>query len=102
MNNFSLVVPALYFFIILGLCTYLLMRGITHAFVGWFAAAALIELLRSMALLLMNVAPGGLGAHTRYLPAASVIGYLGMLIFIVGFASLTRYLVVESRTRKSE
>ncbi len=52
MTNISLALPAFYFFIILGLSTYLLIRGITHIFVCLFAAAALIELIRSMGFLL--------------------------------------------------
>lgn len=66
MNNISLALPALYFFIILALSTYLLIRGITHTFVCLFAAAAVIELIRSMAFLLMSLAPGGFSANARY------------------------------------
>ena len=93
MNNISLALPALYFFIILALSTYLLIRGITHTFVCLFAAAALIELIRSMAFLAMSLAPGGFSANSRYLPAISAIGYFGMLVFIAGFVSLTTYLL---------
>jgi hypothetical protein len=93
MNNYSLLLPAVYFFVILGLSTYLLIRGITHSFVCLFAVAALIELIRSMAFLLMSLAPGGFSANARYLPATSVLGFLGMLIFIAGFISLTIFLL---------
>jgi hypothetical protein len=93
MNNYSLVLPAVYFFVILGLSTYLLIRGITHTFVCLFAAAALIELIRSVGFFLMSLAPGGFSAHTSYMPALSAIGFLGMLAFTAGFVSLTIYLL---------
>ncbi len=82
MNNISLALPALYFFIILALSTYLLIRGITHTFVCLFAAAALIELIRSMGFFLISLAP-----------TLSVIGFLGMVLFIGGFISLTMFLL---------
>ena len=93
MSNYSLALPAFYFFVILGLCTYLLIRGVTHTFVCLFTAAALIELIRSMAFLLMSLAPGGFSANARYLPATTALGFLGMLLFIAGFVSLTIYLL---------
>ena len=93
MNNLILTLPVLYFFIILGLSAYLLIRGVTHTFICLFAAAALIELIRSMAYLLMSLAPGGFSANARYMPVLSVIGFLGMLGFIAGFGSLTVWLL---------
>ncbi len=93
MNTVSLALPALYFFIILGLATYLLIRGITHTFVCLFAAAALIELIRSMGFLLLSLAPGGFSANARYFPVLTAVGFLGMLLFVAGFISLTTYLL---------
>jgi len=93
MNNLSLIVPAVYFFIILALATYLLIRGVTHIFVCLFAAAALIELIRSMGFFLISQAPGGFSANRVYMPILTGMGFLGMVIFITGFVSLTLYLL---------
>ena len=93
MNNLSLLVPAVYFFIILALATYLLIRGVTHIFVCLFAAAALAELIRSMGFFLISQAPGGFSANSIYMPILTALGFLGMVLFIAGFLSLTLYLL---------
>lgn len=93
MNTLSLVLPFLCFFVVLGLCTYLLIRGITHSFVCLFALSALIDLLRSLALLVISRAPGGFSANASYLPAISIASFLGIFVFLGAFVSLTLFLL---------
>ena len=93
MNSLLYLLPAVYFLIILGLSTFLLVRGITHIFVCLFAAAALIELIRSMGFFFISQAPGGVGAYNTYMPIFSALGFIGMAIFIVGFLTLTLFLL---------
>ncbi len=93
MNTILLVFALLYNFAILGLCTFLLVRGITHAFVCSFAVASLIELIRALLFLYVGTAPGGFNAHEVYLPVIAVFGFLGMSAFAAGFVLLTKYLL---------
>jgi hypothetical protein len=93
MTTISLAFPILYHLAVLGLCAYLFMRGFTHVFLYLFAGGALLEVLRSGAFLAMNFAPGGLSANVHYFPIISAIGFLGMIVFLAGFVSLTMYLL---------
>jgi hypothetical protein len=93
MNIFSLAVPLLYFLLVLGLCTFLIVRGITHVFVGLFAGGALLHLIQSLGYVALNQAPGGYSANARYFPFLAIFGGLGTLAFAVGFVLLTGYLL---------
>ena len=43
MEFLRLAIGALYYLLILGLCTFLLIRGITHTFVALFACGAFLQ-----------------------------------------------------------
>src|SRR4051812_41201974 len=96
MTTLSLAFPILYHLIVLGLCTYLFIRGFTQLFVCLFAGGALLELLRSLAFFAMNFAPGGFSANYHYFPIISAIGFLGMIVFLGGFVAMTVYLLAPT------
>ena len=93
MNVISLAFPVLYFLLVLALCVFLLVRGIAHYFVAFFAAGALIHLVQSLGFLALQQAPGGFGANSIYLPLLSIVGALGTVFFGAGFIALTLFLL---------
>jgi hypothetical protein len=93
MTTLSLAIPIGYSLIIFGLCTYLLVRGITHLFVGLFAGGALLHMIPSLGFMFFQFAPGGLSANARYLPFLSVFGALGALVSLAAFACLVAFLL---------
>jgi hypothetical protein len=93
MTTISLAFPVLYNLAVLGLCTYLFIRGFTQLFICLFAGGAALELIRSLAFLAINFAPGGFSANAHYFPIISAIGFLGMIVFLAGFAAMTMYFI---------
>jgi hypothetical protein len=86
MNNISIILPLLYLLFVLGLCTYLLIRGITHSFVAAFACAAFLQMIPHIGFLVLHELPGGFAANAQYYPILSIFGALGILCFAIGFA----------------
>ena len=93
MNMLSLVIPALFYPLVVGLCAYLLIRGVTHLFIGLFAAGALLHMLQTMAYIIMSRLPGGFGAYQQYLPILAILGALGTILFGAAFIAMTSYLL---------
>lgn len=98
MHTVMLLFPVLYFLSVLGLCTFLLIRGVTHLFVGLFAGGALLGLVSPLGFLVLQQAPGGFSANTRYLPFLNAFGMLGTCIFVAGFVSLAAFLLRVQKT----
>jgi len=98
MNIISLTLPLLYLLLVLGLCTYLLIRGITHSFIALFAAGALVQMIPRLGFLAMHEAPGGFAANSSYIPMLSIFGMLGSLCFAGGFIALTMFLLRTAKT----
>ena len=98
MEFFGLAIPALYFLLLLALCTFLLMRGITHTFVGLFAAGAFLHVIQMLGFFFMRQAPGGFNANTRYFPIFSAIGAFGTIVSAAAFISLTMFLLRSNKT----
>jgi hypothetical protein len=97
MDAITLAVPLLYILLVLGLCTYLLIRGVTHAFVGIFAAGALIELIPRLGFIALHQAPGGFGGNAKFIPILTAFGLLGTICFAAGFVSLTTFLLTNTK-----
>jgi hypothetical protein len=93
MNIIAWGVPLLYSLLIIALCGYLLIRGITHAFVGLFAAGALLHMLQAMTYIFLTQMPGGIGAYSTYLPLVGIVGGIGTVISAAAFITLTTFLV---------
>lgn len=93
MDLLSWTVPVLYHGAVLGACAYLLMRGVTHSFVALFGAGALLELIRTLGLILLQRGPGGFGDNMRFLPVVTLVGTVGMLLSIAAFIALTAFLL---------
>ena len=93
MNTISLALAIIYLLLVLGLCTWLLMRGRAHSFVGLFALGALLELVPRVGFLTLQTVPGGLGANTQFFPLLSLFGIAGTLCFAGGFITLTNFLL---------
>jgi hypothetical protein len=93
MNLISLGIPALYYLFVLAILSFLLVRGITHLFVGLFAAGAFVHLLQSMVYLLLSRAPGGFGAYSQYFAILAIVGFVGTILFVAAFISLAAFLL---------
>lgn len=93
MELLRLSIGALYYLLILGLCTFLLIRGITHTFVGLFACGAFLQAVQMLGFVYLREAPGGWSANAHYFPLLSAVATFAMLIFAAGFVSLTFFLV---------
>lgn len=96
MEIISLLFATLYCAFMIGLCLFLISRGITHSFILLFGIGAVLQAMPRLAIFLMQRAPGGFGENMRWFPAISVLGMLGTLCFVAGFISLAAYLL---RTR---
>ncbi len=97
MNLLSLVVPALFYPLVVGLCAYLLIRGVTQLFVGLFAAGALLHMLQTLAYLVISRLPGGYGAYEHYFLILAIVGSLGTMLFAAAFISMTSYLLGHTK-----
>lgn len=93
MNYVGMGIQALFNLLVIVLCAYLLIRGITHLFVGLFAAGALLHMLQTMGFVVFSRMPGGIGAHTEIFPFLSIVAALGTLLFAAAFISLTMFLL---------
>lgn len=98
MNLMSWLLPTLYYVFVFGVCTYLLIRGVTHLFVSLFAAGALLGIFRMLGWIALEQAPGGIGENMRYMPVLTLIGSLGMLVSVAAFFSLAAFLLRNERT----
>lgn len=97
MNSISLLLPLLYFLLVLGLCAYLLIRGITHTFVALFAGGALLHLIQSLGYFAMQEALGGFSANRQYFPILALLGGFGTICFAAAFITLTLFLLQAER-----
>jgi hypothetical protein len=86
-------ISALYFLLVLGASTFLLIRGIAHLFVGLFACGAFLHLIQVLGFAFLNQAPGGLSANSHYFPILALIAALGTIMFAAAFVSLTLFLL---------
>ena len=93
MDFIPLAIGALYFLLVFGLSTLLLVRGVTHIFVGLFACGAFLHLLQSLGFVFLRQAPGGFGANARFFPILGAVGALGTIVLAAGFISLTMFLL---------
>jgi|SRR3712207_1449260 len=93
MEIIGLAIPALYFLFLLALCTLLLIRGVTHLFVGLFAAGAFLHIIQMLGFFYVRQAPGGYSANAQYFPIFSAIGAFGTIVSAVAFCSLTIFLL---------
>ena len=99
MDTISLAFPILYFLFIIALCTYLLIRGITHSFVALFAGAAVLQMIPRLGYLVLQQTPGGFAAHSRYFPVLSGFGMFGTLVSMAAFISLAAFLLRRPQTQ---
>lgn len=95
--NFSSVIPLLYLLFLLGLFTFLLVRGVTHTFIACFAAGALMELIPHLGFLAIQQMPGGFSANQGYYPILLVFGSIGTLCFAAGFLLLAKFLLPPAK-----
>ncbi|MFL6530087.1 MAG: hypothetical protein ACJ8HU_05720 [Chthoniobacterales bacterium] len=96
MNFVGMGIQALFNLLVIALCAYLLIRGITHLFVGLFAAGALLHLLQTMGFAVFSRMPGGIGAYSTLFPLLMILAALGTFLFAAGFISLTLFLLRPS------
>ena len=90
------LVTLLYLLLVLGLCTYLLIRGITHAFVALFACGALLHMIPPLGYLALRQTAGGVPAYSRYIGFLTIFGAFGTICFAAGFILLARFLLGAS------
>jgi hypothetical protein len=86
-------IGALYFLLLLALSTVLLIRGVTHLFVGLFACGAMLHVFQMFGFFYLRQAPGGYGANAQYFGILSAVGAFGTLLFAAAFVSLTLFLL---------
>lgn len=83
----------LYAVFVVGVCGYLLSRGITHLFVMLFAIATILHAVPGAAFILLSQQPGGVPAHLPIVSALSVLGGIGTVAAAAAFISLAMYLL---------
>ncbi len=93
MELLSLSIGALYYLVLLGCCTLLLIRGVTHTFVALFACGAFLHVLQMLGFIYLRQAPGGFGANAQYFPLLSAAAMFGSIVFGAGFVALTLFLL---------
>ena len=93
MDIIPFVLPLLYLLFVLGLCTFLLVRGVTHSFIALFASGALLHMIPQLGYVILRQMPGGFSAYDRFLPVLSIFGAFGTLCFAAGFLLLARFLL---------
>lgn len=93
MTAVSLAFPVLSAAVVVAICAYLLIRGVTHLFVILFAVAAILHALPSAGFLLLQQAPGGISAHLPVVTMLSIFGMLGTLASLAAFFSLASFLL---------
>jgi hypothetical protein len=92
-QTIALVFPLLYTLFVIGVCGFLLARGVSHLFVILFAVGAVLHALPSLGILLLQQAPGGISANARWLGVFSLFGVLGTLISMAAFLLLASFLM---------
>ena len=98
MESFYFVIPLLYLLFLLGLFTFLLIRGVTHSFIACFAAGALLELIPQLGFLVIRSMPGGFSANSGYYRILMIFGAFGTIAFALGFVLLAKFLVSAPKT----
>ncbi len=98
MESIAFIVPLLYLLFLLGLCTFLLIRGVTHAFIACFTAGALLELIPQLGFLAIRSMPGGFAANGGYYPLLMIFGAFGTICFAAGFFLLAKFLLGPPKT----
>jgi hypothetical protein len=93
MDFIPMAIGALYFLLLLGLSTFLLVRGVTHLFVGLFACGAFLHLIQSLGFVFLRQAPGGYSANARFFPILGAVGAFGTIVLAAAFVSLTMFLL---------
>lgn len=96
METISLALPLLYALTVLGICAYLLTRGVTHLFVILFGLAAILHALPSVGFVLLQRMAGGIGGHTSLIGILSLFGALGTIASIAAFVSLAAFLLRDA------
>ena len=93
MEAIPLLLHLIYPVFVVGFCSYLLIRGLTHSFLLCFIGGAILHAVPTIGIALLQQAPGGFGANVRWMPAFSAVGIAGSVIFAVGFILLGRHLL---------
>ncbi|MDQ2918390.1 MAG: hypothetical protein M3R10_00700 [Verrucomicrobiota bacterium] len=95
--NFASALFLLYLLFLIGLFTFLLIRGVTHSFIACFAAGAFLELIPHLGILALREMPGGFSANQGYYPILMVFGSIGTICFAAGFFLLAKFLLNPAR-----
>ncbi|MEP6808603.1 MAG: hypothetical protein ABI992_00025 [Chthoniobacterales bacterium] len=93
MNMLPLAWPALYTIIIIGICAYLLIRGLTNSFILWFGAGAIFQAIPRFGYVVLAQSSGGFTANRGWMQAFSAAGILGAVCSVAGFSTLAFYLL---------
>jgi hypothetical protein len=92
-QTITLAVPLLYTVFVIGVCAFLLSRGINHLFVILFAVGAILHAIPTLGIVLLRQAPGGLGANIQWISAFSILGVLGTCVSAGAFLLLAAFLL---------
>ena len=95
MDPIPMLLPVLYPIFIVGVCTFLLIRGLTHSFLVCFIVGALLHTVPTVGFVLMQQAPGGFSENLRWMPALSAVGFFGSLVSAAGFVLLAIHLLAR-------
>jgi hypothetical protein len=98
MGNLVAWLPLVSAVVVCGCCALLLVRGVRHIFITLFGASALIQIVARLAPVLGESALASSRTAVRVL---GVISGVGILLFILGWISLTRFML-RSRSTSSE
>ena len=95
MESIPLLLPVVYPAFVIGVCTFLLLRGVTHSFLICFIVGALLHAMPSVGFALIEQAPGGFSGNIRWLPALSAVGFFGSIVSAAGFVLLALHLLAR-------
>ena len=90
-----MLLPIVYPIFVIGVCTFLLLRGLTHSFLVCFIVGAILHTIPTIGFALMQQAPGGFSENMRWMPALSAVGFFGSLVSAAGFVLLATHLLAR-------
>src|SRR5437762_13215338 len=93
MSSYITFLWVIYSLFLLGLFGYLLIRGVTHFFVPFFFAGALLELLQQVGFLVLQNMAGGYSANRGCFSLLSHFGVPGPIGLATGFLLLAQFLL---------
>ncbi len=92
MRTIAMLLPILFYLLVLAICLHLLLRGIKATFLQLFVAGALLYLVQSLSYVALSRLEGGLMAHAGYLKWLALVGASATALWAGAFLALAAFL----------